>query len=818
MNPELKPMDAALEQALAEIRDEAIDPAVVEAAAARVWARLAEARRADASHIRSCGDFQALIPELRAGRLSEARALLVKDHIHQCVACRHVFEGKVVTMPAPVAVRRSSHTTRWVAGAVAAAAAVVLVYVAYDQYGGRTGHAIVQSVDGTLLVVSADGIHPLLKGQELPRSGEIRTERDSDAVLQLQDGSQVEMRERSSLFATASGRDVTLHLGRGSVIVQAAHRSSGHLYVDTVDCRVAVTGTLFGVTAGSKGSRVSVLQGEVHVTQDNREQVLHPGDQSVSNAAVEKVPMRDEVSWSRNRDQLLKQVSELTKSLAAVHLPALRYSSKLAGQLPAGTKLFISIPNLAQYLADAQAVLSKKLADDPQLNAWWTGRGSHINAILEIVRGGSEYLGDEIDLVGGGNQAPVMVAEQRKDGFAEFLHKKGVPFDVETRNGVLLFGPEKSAVEGVASQLGSGFQNTPLYGHIADAYREGAGLLICADLSMAGTPMPLAGARYFIAQQKQAEGQDMASATLGFDGPRTGIAAWLADPSPMGSLEYVSADATIVAAFAVKDPTAIIDAALAARRGSSFSDAQKAVAEDGQQAGLDVHRDLGPSLGGEFAIAMDGSVMPVPSWKLVAEVYDPVRFQATLQKIIDAHSREMVKAGGKPLRSGQETLEGRTYYMVGAPDGGPLLEAHYTFDSGYLVAGPTRALVVRALQMKTAGTSIKHSDRFLQLAPRDHHLNFSAVIYQNLGSTIAPLAGLIGAFAPPGAAGRGNPLANLGDMKPSLYAVYGEPDRITMSANGNILGSALSGLMSGNILGMTGIPLPMAQFHGTGSR
>jgi hypothetical protein len=66
--------------------------------------------------------------------------------------------------------------------------------------------------------------------------------------------------------------DLTIRLGRGSVMVEAAKRRKGHLFVDTGDCRVAVTGTLFGVSAGVKGSRVSVVQGEVHVAQDSQEQ------------------------------------------------------------------------------------------------------------------------------------------------------------------------------------------------------------------------------------------------------------------------------------------------------------------------------------------------------------------------------------------------------------------------------------------------------------------------------------------------------------------------------------------------------------------
>ena len=96
MTPETNFNEPALEQAMAEIRDDAVDPAVVEAAAARVWARLAQAAQAGpVEHIRSCGDFQALIPEYRAGRLTDARAMLIKDHLHECVACRRVYEGRV---------------------------------------------------------------------------------------------------------------------------------------------------------------------------------------------------------------------------------------------------------------------------------------------------------------------------------------------------------------------------------------------------------------------------------------------------------------------------------------------------------------------------------------------------------------------------------------------------------------------------------------------------------------------------------------------------------------------------------------------------
>ena len=147
------------------------------------------------------------------------------------------------------------------------------------------------------------------------------------------------------------------------------------------------------------------------------------------------------------------------------------------------------------------------------------------------------------------------------------------------------------------------------------------------------------------------------------------------------------------------------------------------------------------------------------------------------------------------------------------PDAGPLMEAHYTFDQGYLVAAPTRALVSRALQIRLAGTSIKHSGKFLELTPRDHHVNFSAVIYQNFGTSLAPLAALASAMMPQRNGQNGPPFQALNNVKPTLFAVYGEPDRITMAATGDVLGATLKNLLSGDIRGLTG--LPISQMMGT---
>jgi hypothetical protein len=381
-----------------------------------------------------------------------------------------------------------------------------------------------------------------------------------------------------------------------------------------------------------------------------------------------------------------------------------------------------------------------------------------------------------------------------------------------------VFGPRREAVEAFAIALDQprgAFQASPCYARLAEAQREGAGAALCADLGRLGQPMQ--GARYFMGEDRQVDGRPESRATIGFDGPRTGIASWLAAPAPMGSLDYVTSEATLLLAFVVKDPSVIVDQTLALEQRSQAS-ADKTLAEANQRTGIDVRKDLSASLGGEFALALDGPVLPTPSWKLIAEVYDPVRLQATLQKVVESCNQAAVKSGGKPWRTLTETAEGRTFYTIGTSDANPLTQASYTFNDGYLIAGPSRAILNQALQARTARTSIARSTKFVSMMPRDSYANFSAVVYQNLGTTLGPIVGLLGAFAPPGAAGRGNSFQNLANPKPAFIAAYGEPDRVTIAGSGNTLGTAMTQLMSGSLLGIVGNALPSAQMLGTRGR
>ena len=263
--------------------------------------------------------------------------------------------------------------------------------------------------------------------------------------------------------------------------------------------------------------------------------------------------MREDVGWSRNRDRLMQQLDKLQSSIQQIHLPAMRYSSKLLDRLPASTAVFASIPNLGQYLAEAQGVFSQNLSQSPELRDWWSSKGAGIEPVDREAARRQRVSGRRSGRRRPRrrrrtNRRPVFLAETKRDGFPEFLKKTIPGVMVETRPGLVVFGPKPPAVQALAASLDSpnpGFKGTPFYARIAEAYRGGAGMLLCADFArLPNDRLPAQGVRYFLAEQKEVRNQMELRATVAFQGERTGIAGWLASPASMGSLDYVTPEAT----------------------------------------------------------------------------------------------------------------------------------------------------------------------------------------------------------------------------------------------------------------------------------
>ena len=871
MKPSNNELNEIIERATGEIRNQAIDPSVVSGAADRVWKRLSE-RAADASavqvdHIRNCADFQTLIPSYLNGSLSPARALLLEDHTHECVPCRKALkETRFGVAPAapqqkpasPFASRRT--VVRW---AVAAAVIIgVLSVGGYEKFFRATNafNMVVHAMDGQVYLVSDNATEALTVGEQFKQGEKVRTAKDAGAVVKLPDGSLIEMRERSEFSVTDSAQGTTIHLDRGNIIVQAAKQRERHLYVDTGDCTVAVTGTIFAVNAGTKGSRVSVVEGEVHVDHSGKQDVLHPGDQVTTSQTLANVPVSDEIGWSRDAARyktMLAEVAALRKEIdQTVAGPGVRYSTRLLEMTPDDTVFYVAIPNLSETIAESNKIIEQRLGENPELRQWWdkeqaSSRGGQEwnEAISKISEFGAQ-LGDEIVVTAqmstnGNDPDGPLVFTTLKDaaGFRTYADRQlGVlagsskkradirfiddPMSAgETANGkadlfvwingdVLAASPKLEMLKRVASSVKSAsaaqFADGSFRSRIAEVYHEGAGFIVAADLEriIASSRNPnekedtafrqlgITSLRHFIAEVKEDNGKSYNRAVLTFKPEDHGIVSWLAAPGPMGALQFISPDANVVAAFVVKKPVALVDDLLAALN-TVDPKFRENLDQFQRESGLDIRSDFAAPLGGEFAFAIDGPLLPTPSWKMVFEVYDPAHLQQTFERVVELMNEQAHKAGKQGLAWERTESGERTFYTLKSLDFG--LEVNYTYANGYLVAGPSRALVDRSVKYRETGYTILHSPKFIAALPEDKQANFSALLYHNLGSVIAPIAGQVKSASenlPPEGQ---RALKSLG--APMLAYAYAQGDRISFAVNGE---EGPLGLKPSSLLGMPG--------------
>ena len=286
--------------------------------------------------------------------------------------------------------------------------------------------------------------------------------------------------------------------------------------------------------------------------------------------------------------------------------------------------------------------------------------------------------------------------------------------------------------------------------------------------------------KYFVLDQKDNNGKTHTQASLSFSDAQRGIPSWLAAPGPMGSLEYISPDANVVAGFVVKNPHRWLTIFSACWKRYRPTCARYL---DNQQAerGLNIRNDMRAPLGGEFAFAIDGPILPTPSWKLVFEVNDPAHLQQTLERVVGEVNKEAAKFGKRVWPGIRRDLGGRTYYTLKSADFG-LLEVNYTYVNGYMIVGPSRALVEKSLRSQASGCRccVRRSSR------RACRLT---VTQTSRPSSITTSARLVQPFAKHAASNLPSGPQQAGDQamapicQPTLAYAYAQGDSITFAAN-----------------------------------
>src|SRR5580692_12729685 len=529
-----------LDQAISELRAEQPDAKSLSASAERVWQKLQagvgeEATARALQPIRGCADIRLMLPAFHQQELPPARALIVEDHLRECVSCRSYAHGRAVDGKTSANWRMdpASRGFQWSLGSLSFAAAalavlVALVWTGYSWYiaGPPGSRARIDSIAGLAYRVGPSGEHALKLGDEVAQGEFIRTAANSHATVRLFDGSKVEMNQRAELGVSADRRNTTIHLDQGSIIVQAAHRKTGHLYVTAPDCNVAVTGTVFSVNSGTKGSRVSVIEGEVHVKHAGAESILHSGDQVATTQSVGRVPVSQEISWSSDLNHelaLLAEFGKLREKLEAIPTPGPRYESKILPLLAQDTVLYIGVPNLGNALQQANQIFQQQLSQSKVLQDWWNKSGNANQhptpeELIAQIQAISQYLGDEVVITfraspGANDHGPILLAEVKQPGLENYLQnhlaatlsnaqqksdlhvldqqslsslaadQRGMIMLV--RQNMLVVGGDAVSVQQMSAQLDAGatqFAATDFGQRILNVYSQGTETVVAADL------------------------------------------------------------------------------------------------------------------------------------------------------------------------------------------------------------------------------------------------------------------------------------------------------------------------------------------------
>lgn len=899
-----KELDSIMDAATRGIRDEQIDELLVDRSAARVWEQVSRQAAENSStvtshlegintmdpnktteHIRGCEDFQSLIPSYLDGKLSTARTLLLEDHSNECIPCRRELKEQRAYAAAKSATfipRQSSDRTgrrprlanagrsgrtriaRWSIAAVFVVSLGLAGMFMYERLdlSGRTLAATLENANGSVYVVTDAESRPLSAGEQLQKGERVRTAKDSNALLRLADGSTVEMRERSEFSVTENMRGVTVRLDRGDVIVEAAKQHNGRLYVQTPDSLVSVKGTIFAVESGTKGSRVSVVEGEVKVNHNGKDETLLPGDQATTNPGLDKTPVQQNVAWSRNAQRYSDLISGLTQLRGEINqrlkLPGVRYSSKFVDLVPENTVFYAALPNLSESLGASQRIMQERIKGNPALAEWWKGNrnesiGINERTMTRIVEFGSQ-LGDEIVVSAGldaaGKPSGILVLGGVKDAasFRTYLNgqiatigkengealnirilddpmtavpasdatSKGVdPTRARTagarsemyvwiNNDIFAASPQIESLRSLATTLkapgANRFASTSFYQRIGDVYRDGAGIVVAADLERLiaqtvgkdkepGADRRLEGLkqlgvmnlRHFVVEQKEVNGKTLSQAALTFSESNRGIASWLAAPGSMGALDFVSSNANVATAFVVKEPALLVDDLLGFLE-TVDPGMRSQMQEIERQQGFDIRNDFAAPLGGEFAFAIDGPILPTPSWKVILEVYDQPKLQQTFVHVVEKLNQFSMLHGKGKLTLETTTVGDHVYYAIRSADAG--LEVHYTYASGYLVAAPSRALLEQSISNRETGNTLVHSARFMSALPQDGNINFSAVFYHDLAPLMSSLAQRMENANAASGDTDGKTLAAIdANAPPTLAYAYAQGDRITLAAN-----------------------------------
>lgn len=718
----------------------------------------------------ACEEFRHDFPAYLVKVLIPSRLVLLEDHLSRCPSCRQriaELKGKrTVTLP----VRSSSRWVRLGMLAAAASLLIALVYVGRDSIdvimAPAGPRATVVSTEGGLFRIAAGSVQA---GAAIGERDSVRTGPGARAVLQLADGSRVDVNERTELFLAAAWSGQTIHLQRGDIIVNAAEHRRGGLRVRTRDSIASAKGTIYAVSAGVGGSVVSVVEGSVTVNQRGKELVLKPGDQVASLPALAS-SVAQAVSWSPDSQQLLERLASFVKiEQELANVPAkLRSNSALLAHLPAGACVYGAVPNPGLTIGRALALAQEQSTQNATFAAWWNSEsGQKLSQIADRIESVSPLLGEEIafsvsvaesSVSASGEPVPLVMARVKPGKRAELattverlFAQANEPAPYAVVDDLVVVSDSPSHLAWATAHLGQG-AGSPFAAAITERYQRGVGWLIGVDAAALSTiaseddapPVELAAMtkmKYVFLEQRAPAGAEENEVTFAFQGPRTGVASWLADAGSGGAAEYLPADALVAGYVSMREPLQMFEE-LIAQMTRSEPEFARSLSSLEEKLGASFVRNLTAAVGTEAALALTGFSTGDPIWVMASVANDPAVIDSSLQKLVETFNTGLgPDEQFKRIVFEQEIAGGRTWSRM-RTEGLPL-GIIWTYDAGYMVAGADRAVAERAIATRNGGFPLVWSSDFLRQLPSSAGLYPSAFAWLNTrgaGAMLSPLA------------------------------------------------------------------------------
>jgi len=770
--------DNEFDQILKDMGQEEPNPVTLAAARERVWNNLSAGPL--------CLQFRAEFDEYRAGTLGESHRLLLEDHLTRCAGCRRSFNAApVVAMPPAPAPKRRLAIPGWAIAAGVAAVGLFLGRNVLDNAMAPSGpRATLQSTTGALYTLNAAS---LTNGAEISDGDVVRTAAGSRAQFRLADGSLIEVNERTEFSLKTAWSGSTIVLERGDIIVHAAKQRRGHLKVVTKDAEAAVKGTIFTVSAGTAGSLVGVVEGSVAVTQTGSERVLKPGEQASTSEALSKVSVRQAVSWSAEKEKHFSLLSELAAIEKQLTSQSSRTASRLVSLLPPDVQIYAAIPNIGPTMTQAVTLIEQRSHDNAVLREWWSSReAGHMKELVDKVRVLSPMFGEEVVFLLAKPETPLLIAEVKAGQEAAVTAEltKILPSDAAFKivNRNLFISRSTAHLNAIIPLLGQG-ANTPFGLELNKRYARGVSWLFGVDvmaLPFKDAPETvIAGAakvRFAFAEQRTVQGVEENEGTVIFNGPRTGIASWLAGPGSSGSAEYATSDAVAVFSAATRSPRQILEDLTGIVPGfaNQLNDFQT-------KTGVNAVNDIAAALGTDFTVSLETASIPLPGIVAAIEVYQPATLNATISRLVEAYNGEAPPERKLVLK--QETVDNRVWHSLTLSGFG----LHWTFDRGYWLLSLDRGVASRALATRAGGFPLVRSAQFKAQMPTLTGVQTSGFAWFNGGQA----ADILSSFA-------SSPELKkfLAIREPSLITFNGETERIQVASRTRFTSLMLDTMMN----------------------